>query len=154
MTLSKKKIAGISGLILILMIAGFVVTKKISPIGANWWGEINNSSGVALAGYDVVAYQTMSKAVSGDSQYKTSWHNIEWHFSSEANKNLFLASPEQYAPQYGGYCSFAVSKGVMANTDPLVWHVENNKLYLFMDEGVKSDWISGNGIVDSERNWQ
>ncbi len=154
MTLSKKKLTGIIGLTLILMIAGFVVTKKISPIGANWWGEINNDSGVALSGYDVVAYQTMSKAVIGDSQYKTSWHEIEWYFSSQENKTLFLATPEQYAPQYGGYCSFAVSKGVMANTDPLVWHVENNKLYLFMDEGVKSDWINGNGLVDSERNWQ
>ena len=153
MALSKKKLTGIIGLIFILMIAGFIVSKKISPTGTNWWGQINNDSGVAIAGYDVVAYQTMNKALVGNSQYKTSWHEAEWHFSSEENKALFLATPESYAPQYGGYCSFAVSKGVTANIDPQVWHVENNKLYLFMDEGVKSDWLGGNGVMDSDRNW-
>ncbi len=150
---SKKNIALVIGIIILMLIAGFAFTKKISPIGLKLWGDINNSQGVAVGGYDVVAYQTQNSANLGEEAFSVSLHGIQWHFSSQEHKILFERSPEKYLPQYGGYCSFAVSKGVTANTNPDVWHVEDEKLYFFMDDGVKKDWLENNGIAASDKNW-
>lgn len=59
--------------------------------------------GVAIKGYDTVAYHTEGKALKGSSKYVHKWNDAKWHFISEANRDLFAADPERYAPQYGGY---------------------------------------------------
>lgn len=154
MILTKKKMAVFTSIIIILMIAAIIISKKISPISLKLWGEINTNQNVAVQGYDVVNYQRNHVAVLGDSQQQINWNGVLWHFASEANKNLFMLNPKKYAPQYGGYCSFAVSKGVTADSDPKVWHIENNKLYLFMDSGVKKEWIANKGVIASDKNWE
>jgi len=153
MYLTKRKVSLFCGLFFIAFVVSFIMAKKISPIGLKLWGDINHNSGIAIDGYDPVAYQTISKATLGSSQYKYHWHGTDWHFSSKENMSLFKSSPKKYAPQYGGYCSFAVSKGVTATTSPEVWYVENDKLYLFMDEEVKADWIKSKGVKNSDENW-
>ena len=66
--------------------------------------QINvNSDGVALKGYDPAAYFTMGKPVKGDKQFGYDWNGARWLFASQEHKDLFIASPEKYAPQYGGY---------------------------------------------------
>jgi YHS domain-containing protein len=70
-----------------------------------------NSTGVALKGYDAVAYFTENKPVKGLSQFSHEWMGAKWYFSSAANRDLFVADPQKYVPQYGGYCAYAVSKG-------------------------------------------
>ena len=59
--------------------------------------------GVAIKGYDTVAYHTEGRAVKGSSEYAHTWNDAKWYFSSAENKDLFIADPERYAPQYGGY---------------------------------------------------
>jgi len=154
MSLSKRKIVLGVFTLFILIVISFITIKKISPIAMKIWGENNLSSGIALNGFDAVAYQTLSKALKGDAQYVENWQDSQWYFSNEENKALFEQSPEKFAPSYGGYCSFAVSKGVTADVNPKVWHIADNKLYLFMDEEVKSDWLKSNGVLASDRNWQ
>ncbi len=138
---------------LILVAAVFVSTKKISPISMKIWGDINTRSDVALQGYDPVAFYTQDKAVMGVEAFTYQWQEVQWQFENQQNKQAFIEQPEKYAPQYGGYCSFAVSQGVTADINPQVWHLENQKLYLFMDEGVKSEWLKGGGREVADANW-
>ena len=66
--------------------------------------KVNQTSlGVAIKGYDSVAYHTEGRAVKGQSQYSQAWNDAEWYFTSAENRDLFAADPERYAPQYGGY---------------------------------------------------
>lgn len=111
-------------------------------------------SNTAVGGYDVVSY-FQGGPVKGDGDYVTEYGDVFWRFSSQENLNLFLANPEAYLPQYGGYCAYAVSKGYTAKGDPLQWSLVNNKLYLNFNAAVKRTWeqdIPGN-IKKGDANW-
>ena len=111
--------------------------------------------GVAVGGYDPVAYFTDSKPVVGSKDITTTWKGVTWRFANEKNRDAFVAKPEAYAPQYGGFCAFAVASGGTAKGDPKVWKVVDGKLYLNLDSGVQKLWerdISGN-ISKANKNW-
>lgn len=95
----------------------------------------------ALKGYDTVAYFTENKPVIGDSKFVSEYKGANWYFSSAENLALFEQNPEKSAPQYGGYCAWAVAeKRAFAPADPHQWAVVNGKLYLNYDADIKSKW--------------
>lgn len=94
----------------------------------------------AIKGYDPVAYFTSSKPVKGKENIIYQWKDATWHFDSEANKQLFVANPEKYAPQYGGYCAYGWAKGYAVKIEPDAWSIVNEKLYLNYDKNVQTDW--------------
>ncbi|QUJ69515.1 YHS domain-containing protein (plasmid) [Photobacterium sp. GJ3] len=97
----------------------------------------------ALSGYDTVAYFTQGKAVEGQSQYQTRYMDADWYFSSQAHLDAFLADPEKYAPQYGGYCAWALgAKNTLAPGNPKHWTVHQGKLYLNYDASVRKQWLA------------
>jgi len=110
---------------------------------------------VAVSGYDPVAYFTEQKAVKGDAKFKTTYKDVQWHFSSAENRDRFLANPEKYAPQYGGYCAWAVSQGDTASADPQRWKIVDGKLYLNYDADVQKKWEAGMSafIKTADQNW-
>jgi enamine deaminase RidA (YjgF/YER057c/UK114 family) len=88
---------------------------------------------IALSGYDPVAYFTDGAPVRGASDFEYVWHNARWYFASAADRDLFIADPEHYAPQYDGFCAMGASldKGAHKDTvDPQAWAIVNGKLYL------------------------
>ncbi|OEE13217.1 YHS domain-containing (seleno)protein [Vibrio cyclitrophicus] len=98
-------------------------------------------SSKALDGYDTVAYFTSGKPVEGSQKFSTEYKGADWYFSSEKNLTLFVNNPEKYAPQYGGYCAWAVSaKSDFAPGDPHQWTIVDNKLYLNYDQEIKQRW--------------
>jgi YHS domain-containing protein len=110
--------------------------------------------GVAVGGYDPVSYFS-GAPLEGKPEITSSWNGAEWRFATEANKAAFVAAPEKYAPQYGGYCAFAVSKGATAKGDPEAWTVADGKLYLNLSKGIREQWqsdIPGN-IAAADANW-
>lgn len=114
-----------------------------------------NTDGMAIRGYDPVAYFTMSKPVKGDASLSSEYNGANWAFSSAENKALFDADPAKYAPKYGGYCAYAVSKGATAPTDPDAWTIHNGALYLNYSVNVRSIWSEdkdGN-ISKADKNW-
>ncbi len=129
----------------LVLIIGLVITgalaKRITPLSWNS-DQVNVPlfSNQAINGYDPVAYFTENKAVEGKENHTLSWKGADWYFSTAENKSLFEENAEAYAPQFGGFCSFAVSKGFTANTDPNTFEVIDGKLYLFADEGMKANW--------------
>lgn len=111
--------------------------------------------GLAINGFDPVAYFTDAAPVEGDAAHAVEWNGAEWRFSSAENKAKFEADPEAFAPQYGGYCAYAVSKGYTAKTDPDAWTIHDGKLYLNYDRSVRGIWerdIPGN-IAKADGNW-
>ena len=97
-------------------------------------------SGIAIRGADTVAYFTEGKFVEGTDQFTTEWRGATWKFSSQENLDLFVAKPEEYAPQYGGYCAYGVAKGSLVKIEPENWTITDGKLYLNFDSGVQKKW--------------
>src|SRR3954453_22177461 len=88
--------------------------------------------GVAIMGYDTVAYFTDGKAVKGSEEYSYEWLGTPWHFASKEHQEMFMSEPAKYAPQYGGYCAGEVadSGSVTVNVDPEAFKIIDGKLYL------------------------
>ncbi|MEM6451806.1 MAG: YHS domain-containing (seleno)protein [Cyanobacteria bacterium P01_D01_bin.105] len=98
---------------------------------------------LAIRGFDPVAYFTEGAPVQGSSDYALEWKGAIWQFASEENKQLFANNPEEFAPQYGGYCAFAVAKkGSLVSVDPEAWSIVDNKLYLNFSNDVRSRWLA------------
>ncbi len=95
---------------------------------------------LAVSGYDVVSYFTVGKPTKGDSAYQTQWKGAQWLFSSAENLQLFEGNPEKYAPQYGGYCAWAVARNKIASGSPKHWEIVDGKLYLNYNAIIKSLW--------------
>ncbi|MBF4283116.1 YHS domain-containing protein [Vibrio anguillarum] len=113
-------------------------------------------SNKALSGYDTVAYFTEGEPVKGSSDFSTLYKNAQWYFSSKENLELFLNNPNQYAPQYGGYCAWAVSeKNDFAPGDPNQWAIVDGKLYLNYDKKIKTLWDANQAvhIQQADKNW-
>jgi YHS domain-containing protein len=112
-------------------------------------------NGLAIHGTDPVAYFTEGAAVTGSPEYTYDWGNATWQFASAENRDLFAANPQQYAPQYGGFCAWAVSQGYTASIDPNAWRIVEGRLYLNYSPGVQRQWeqdIPGN-ISRADANW-
>ena len=142
--------------VLIVVVGSFATVKKVSPLSWGLWGATNTSEGVALKGYDPVAYFQSDAAMTGNAEHSFEWGEAVWHFSSAANRSSFMSSPETYAPQFGGFCSFAASKGFTADSEPDAWHILDGRLYVFADQNVRDEWVAGldEGSLDaSEENW-
>lgn len=102
--------------------------------------SVFEKSDKAIRGYDPVAYFTEGKPVEGKQAFVYNWNTASWYFSSQQNLNLFKANPEKYAPQYGGYCAYGLSRGYKASTVPEAWTIVNGKLYLNYSLSVRNTW--------------
>jgi len=94
-----------------------------------------NGSGLAIEGYDPVAYFTTGKAVEGSKEYSATIDGATYHFTNSQNRDLFKAAPAKYQPQYGGWCAYAMgAKGQKVEVDPQTFKVLDGKLYLFYNK--------------------
>jgi YHS domain-containing protein len=98
------------------------------------------SSGVAIRGYDTVAYFTEGKPVAGSTEQVTNWNGADWLFASAEHKAMFDTDPLRYAPQYGGYCAYGVAQGYLVKIEPEQWSIVDEKLYLNYDADVQTKW--------------
>lgn len=97
-------------------------------------------NGIAIRGYDTVAYFTESKPVEGSDDFVMEWQDATWRFSSQENLDLFAADPERYAPQYGGYCAYGVAGGSLVKIEPENWTIVDDKLYLNYNDKLQARW--------------
>ncbi len=134
-----------------------LITTLSMPALPVWAGkrEIFSKDNMAIDGYDAVAYFTHSKPVQGIDSLTSEWNGAKWLFSIAENKSAFDVNPEDFAPQYGGYCAYAVSKGYTATTDPDAWTIHEGKLYLNYSKTVRLLWsrdIPGH-VASADMNW-
>ena len=97
--------------------------------------------GVAIQGFDTVAYFTDGKAVKGSAQFAHEWAGTPWFFATATNRDAFVAEPAKYAPQYGGHCALSVAYGKTAKGSGDAWHIERGKLYLNANTAVRNRWM-------------
>jgi YHS domain-containing protein len=112
-------------------------------------------SDLAVGGYDPVAYFDAGAPVKGSKDFAYDYKGVSWRFASAENLAKFQADPEAYAPQYGGYCAWAVSQGYTAPGNPQNWTVRGGKLYLNYNDKVQSDWLKDPDgfIAKADQNW-
>lgn len=111
--------------------------------------------GLAIRGYDPVAYFTEGQPVRGRAAFTHAWMGATWRFASAANRDLFAADPVRYAPAYGGFCAYAVSEGYTAPTDPDAWRIVQGRLFLNYSRDVQRQWeqdIPGR-VRRADENW-
>jgi YHS domain-containing protein len=111
--------------------------------------------GIAIKGYDPVAYFTESRPVKGDESLQYQWQGATWLFSRKEHLEMFKLDPLRYAPRYGGYCAYAVSQGTTADIDPQSWNIVRGKLYLNLNKDVQNLWQQDrdNYINKADENW-
>jgi hypothetical protein len=90
-----------------------------------------DGTGTAIDGYDTTAYWQIAASLAGEARHFVNWQSARWLFATQAAANLFAATPDAYAPQFGGHCTRAMSFGTVVNGDPEVWRIYSDKLYLF-----------------------
>ncbi|WP_370230746.1 YHS domain-containing (seleno)protein [Cognatishimia sp.] len=117
--------------------------------------EVFAVDGLAIRGYDPVAYFKERTDVEGSAEFSLMWKGAEWRFANAENLADFEADPDRWAPQYGGYCAFAVAKGYTAKTEANAWSIHDDKLYLNFSLAIRARWaISKERFInDANANW-
>lgn len=137
----------------IIAIAFLFVSQFIYAADPIYTGFFSNK---ALNGYDTVSYFIDNQPIKGSSEFQTEYKGANWYFSSQMHLDLFIEDPEKYAPQYGGYCAWAISaNNSFASGDPKQWSIVEGKLYLNYDKNIKAKWESDQAlhIAQADKNW-
>ena len=140
---------------LTMMIAAlgmFAATPAIAAIPAP---PVSAESGVAIRGYDPVAFFTLGKPQEGRAEHTILYEGATWRFASAENLATFRSDPARYAPQFGGYCAWAVSRHYLAPGDPQYWKIVGGKLYLNANARAKELWEAeqAEAIERGHANW-
>lgn len=117
--------------------------------------NVNHKAGVALDGYDTVAWFTEGRPRRGNPAFQAEHAGVAWHFASAAHLARFERDPAAHMPRFGGFCAFGVARGYKVDIDPEAWHIRDGVLYLNYDLGVQRQWLRDvNGqIARAEANW-
>lgn len=120
-------------------------------------GQVNtNADGVAIKGYDPVAYFTKGRPVRGTEEFEHEWQNAKWRFSNAEHRDLFAGEPDRYAPRYGGFCAGGMALGWKAPIDPEAWVIVDGRLYLNYSKGGRDDFAEDPApqIAEADANWE
>ena len=137
-----------SGLACAMLLLGGLAHADNPPVAID-------DAGRAIRGYDAVAYFSDGQPQPGSAAFSHDWKGAVWLFASAAHRDAFAADPERYAPQFGGYCAYAISKGHALEARPEVWSIVDDRLYLNLGPGAQSLWredVPGN-IARATNNW-
>lgn len=133
--------------------AGHDMSRMKSAQGVNSVNKGEN--GVAVKGYDVVAYFEQKEPMKGDPKYSYEYNGARYRFISARHLDLFVKNPQAYLPQYGGYCAVGASMGHKADIDPESWAIIDGRLYLNSSKGAQKLLIKDpqSAIKQADKNW-
>ena len=128
--------------ILALSAASLMASPTLAAVPGST-SEVNtDANGIAMRGYDPVAYFTDGAPTKGDARFAASYEGARYLFATEANLMKFQADPAAYAPQFGGFCAMGASFGEKVDTDPQAWKIVDGKLYLNNSKPVQDRWLT------------
>ena len=134
------------------VIAAFAVMTPQTELHGTW---NKSDQDVAISGYDTVAYFTEGRPVKGVAAISYAWRDAKWQFASQGHRDMFAADPDQYVPEFGGFCAAAMTYGAIAKANPEVWAIVDGRLYLNYDDyayKVFHENLAAN-IAKAENKW-
>lgn len=133
----------------------FTIALLLVALAGDPKPALNVTGNLAISGYDAVAYLTDGKPVKGLPHLSTTWSGAVWRFASAEHRDVFLKDSGRYAPQFGGYCAWAVAHGYTANGDPEAWTIVDGRLYLNYSKRVQRKWETNipEYIKQAQANW-
>ena len=139
-----------------LLLASLSLGAMLAPARAWAADETFATADGAIRGYDPVAYHIQNKPVRGLQAITYEWNGATWRFSSNANRDRFVADPARYAPRYGGFCAYGTSQGYKVSTDPAAFAIVDGRLYLNYSKPVQLTWnLDRPGyILKADHNWK
>ncbi|MFK7869088.1 MAG: YHS domain-containing (seleno)protein [Roseobacter sp.] len=139
----------------LLVTAALLPVASMAFAGPTKKPTVYSNEGIAIDGTDAVAYFTLGGPVAGDAALTHDWNGVTWQFSTAEHRDAFAADPAAYAPQYGGYCAWAVSEGYTASTVPKAWKIVDGKLYLNFSRRIQRRWERDipARIASADANW-
>lgn len=145
--MTKRILLGVANFTTVLLLAASWTTALA--------GDFYEKDGVAIKGYDPVAYFTDNKPVKGSPAYKAEYEGSVFHFVSQANRDAFATNPAKYTPQYNGFCAFGTAGGYKAAIDPAAFTIVNKKLYLNYNQEVRKKWSTDipGFVAKADKNW-
>jgi hypothetical protein len=142
---------------LVLAAALAVGLGLAGPIGAATTEQIvvDRNSGLAISGFDPVAYFTDAQALQGKGEFEQVVAGAAWRFRSEGNSAAFKADPEVYMPRFGGYDPVDIARGVAVPGNPRLWVISGERLYLFYSTETKEEFAADRDrvITAADRTW-
>ena len=139
----------LSKLLVVISVLFSSATWAVDPIYTGYFSDL------AIKGYDTVAYFTQGEPVKGKDKFSTEYQGARWLFSSQQHLDLFVDGPQKYAPQYGGYCAYAVSQNDTASIQPDLFTIVDDKLYLNYSDSVNKKWSADKAgfIKLADQHW-
>lgn len=140
---------------LVMVLGMFLFIAVVHAETQKTYSQINAPDGIAIKGYDPVAYFDQEQPIRGRSEFQYSWNGAIWYFISESHRDQFAKMPEMYTPQYGGYCAYAVSRNYVYDADPEIWKIVDGRLYLNYSKDARKEWEKdiASSIRNANANW-
>jgi hypothetical protein len=140
------------------LLAGFLAVFSVDFIAYAATTErvvVNRYSGLAIGGFDPVAYFTESRALQGLPDFEASDSGAVWRFRNEGNRASFVSHPEVYGPRFGGYDPVDIGRGVTYAGSPRIWLIVDNRLYLFGREQSRDAFAANPArfLKDADARW-
>lgn len=138
-------LAGLAVLVFLLVPAAFAEEPEI----------YTGRNGLAVGGYDTVAYFSENEPVKGSADFTLDYKGATWRFSSQENLATFEADPNSFAPRYGGYCAWAVAMGSLVKGNPKIWTIHEGALYLNVNKSTQKKWLKDiSGFIErADERW-
>ena len=143
----------VKNLFVAVLLALAAALPALPAAAAFWLG--NKGDQPAVSGYDVVSYFAGTPAA-GSAEFTAAHDGAIFRFANGANRDIFIKSPDRYAPQFGGHCAWAASQGRLAGPDPTIWHIVGDKLYLNCSKDADTKWLADvpDNIAKGEAFWE
>lgn len=137
------------------LLSAFLLLMALSTVASAKELQNLDRNGVAIQGYDPVAFFTDNRPVKGNAQFQSEYRGAKYYFVSSEHKAAFEKEPAKYEPQFGGYCAYGASKGHKAPIKIEAWQIVNGRLLMQYDLGVKDDFNKDqqNNLSKADRNW-
>ncbi len=137
------------------LFSAFLMLMALSTVASAKELQNLDRSGVAIQGYDPVAFFTNNRPVKGNAQFQSDYRGAKYYFASSEHKATFDKEPAKYEPQFGGYCAYGASQGHKAPIKIEAWQIVNGRLLMQYDLGVKDDFNKDqqNNLSKADRNW-
>lgn len=142
-------------LLLMALVVGFAPVSAAAEQRVYAHPVYYQDLGYAIEGYDAVSFFLNNEPLQGAMTYSVVWKGATWLFSSAEHQAMFEANPRAYAPKFGGYCAYGVSRGNLVSGNPTSFEIRDGALYMLHSPAIQTRWNTSAEalLLDAQQNW-